>query len=157
MDEDYYALLGVTSDASEELIRQAYRRQAKLSHPDLRPGPQAEALMRRLNAAREVLLDPQRRRSYDLRWSTVAPPQRPPMSRDGFDVSETVTITVAHAATGATYERSFHRPDGRPYTLVIPIPPGIASGTKLRVPGAGVRGRDGGRDGDFVLTVWVLG
>lgn len=114
MDEDYYALLGVTSDASEELIRQAYRRQAKVSHPDLRRDPQAEALMRRLNAAREVLLDPQRRRSYDLRWAVGAAPQRPPMARDGFDVNETVTITVAHAATGTTYERSFHRPDGGP-------------------------------------------
>lgn len=154
MEEDYYALLGVTPEASGEAIRQAYRRQAKASHPDLRPGPQAEALMRRINAAREVLLDPRRRHSYDLLRAAVTP-QRPAMARDGFDVNETVTITAAHAAMGATYERSFHRPNGQPYTLVIPIPPGVASGTKVRVPGAGVRGYSGGRDGDFVLTVWV--
>lgn len=123
-------------------------------HPDLGPGPQAEALMQRLNAAREVLLEPHRRHSYDLLRATAAP-QRPLMGRDGFDVNEMVTITAAHAAMGATYERSFHRPDGRPYTLLIPIPPGVASGTKLRVLGAGVRGYGGGRDGDFVLTVWV--
>lgn len=153
-DEDYYALLGVTPDASEELIRQTYRRQAKLNHPDLRRDPQAEWLRRRLNEAREVLIDPECRRRYDLLRNASAP-QRPPTSRDGFDVNETVTITLAHAVTGATYERSFHRPGGQPYTLVIPIPPGIVSGTKLLVPGAGVRGRDGGRDGDFVLTVWV--
>jgi curved DNA-binding protein CbpA len=57
--DDPYDVLGVPRDASVEAIRQAYRKLAKLHHPDLNPG-KAEALGRfkAINAANEILSDP---------------------------------------------------------------------------------------------------
>ena len=63
---DYYAVLGVSSIASSDAIKKAYRRLIKQYHPDINPGSQ-EALDRtkELNRAYDVLGNPERRREYD--------------------------------------------------------------------------------------------
>ncbi|MFB6354236.1 MAG: J domain-containing protein, partial [Halobacteriales archaeon] len=65
MPEDYYALLGVEPDASEEAILRAYRERAAEHHPDVSDDPDAEETFRRLNRAKSVLTDADRRRRYD--------------------------------------------------------------------------------------------
>jgi len=61
-----YEVLGVSPDARQEAIVQAYRRLARVSHPDARPDdPQAAARFRALTSAYEVLSDPIRRDDYD--------------------------------------------------------------------------------------------
>lgn len=63
---DYYGLLGVSAEATEEQIRRAYRRLAKAFHPDLNAGSRvAQARMARINRAKEILLDPDVRAEYD--------------------------------------------------------------------------------------------
>ncbi|MGZ6978675.1 MAG: J domain-containing protein [Acidimicrobiia bacterium] len=62
---DYYAELGISSDASRPAVDEAYRRQAKLLHPDRNPDPTAEERFKRLTAAYEVLRDPVTRQAYD--------------------------------------------------------------------------------------------
>lgn len=63
---DYYAILCVTRDADSDEIRRAYRRQARAWHPDVHGGASAaEAQMKQLNEARDVLLDAERRHRYD--------------------------------------------------------------------------------------------
>ena len=63
---DYYEILGVEKDASDEDIKRAYRRMAMKYHPDRNPDdPNAEALFKESAEAYEVLSDSARRQRYD--------------------------------------------------------------------------------------------
>jgi len=64
--KDYYQILGVSRNAAEKEIKQAYRRLARKHHPDLNPGDKsAEAKFKEINAAYEVLSNPEKRKKYD--------------------------------------------------------------------------------------------
>jgi len=63
---DYYEVLGVSKDASDEDIKKAYRQQAKKWHPDMNQGnKEAEAKFKELGEAYETLSDSQKRAQYD--------------------------------------------------------------------------------------------
>jgi len=89
--KDYYAALGVSPDADEQTIKQAYRTLARQYHPDVNPGdPQAEERFKEINEAYQALGDRERRQKYDelrqqyQRWQQRGE-RAPGGERGGFD------------------------------------------------------------------------
>ncbi len=62
---DYYEILGVGRNASEEEIKSAFRRLARQYHPDVNKEPEAEERFKEVNEAYGVLSDPEKRARYD--------------------------------------------------------------------------------------------
>ena len=66
MAKDYYSILGVDKNATQDDIKKAYRTQVKKCHPDLHPGDEKAAeRFKELNEANEVLSDEKKRKNYD--------------------------------------------------------------------------------------------
>ena len=63
---NYYELLGVSETASKEEISQAYKKQMKKWHPDINKSDEAPMMSIKLNEAKEILLDDEKRKAYDL-------------------------------------------------------------------------------------------
>ncbi|AMM34031.1 Chaperone protein [Sinomonas atrocyanea] len=66
VEKDFYAILGVSKDASEADIKKAYRKLARKYHPDQNPGDaEAEKKFKDITEANSVLSDPEQRQQYD--------------------------------------------------------------------------------------------
>lgn len=70
---DYYAVLGIRSDADDAAIRRAYRGVARRFHPDAGEGSSPEKFRAAVEAY-ETLSDPARRRAYDQSREAARPP-----------------------------------------------------------------------------------
>ncbi len=63
--KDYYKILGVARDASQDDIKRAHRKLTRKYHPDINKAPEAEARFKDVGEAYEVLKDPEKRAAYD--------------------------------------------------------------------------------------------
>lgn len=85
-EQNYYTILGVAPDCSEEQLQAAYHRAASYWHPDRNKSPNAVEMMKLVNIAYEALRDPTRRRQYDQDelarrgYASADPPQPPSQS-----------------------------------------------------------------------------
>ena len=82
--KDYYDVLGVTRNASDEEIKKAFRKLARKYHPDVaKDKTTAEDKFKELNEANEVLSDPEKRRKYDELGANWNHPERQPAPPQG--------------------------------------------------------------------------
>ncbi len=63
-ERDFYQVLGLSKSASDDDLKNAYRRLARQYHPDVNKSPDAEARFKEINEAYQVLSDPQKREAY---------------------------------------------------------------------------------------------
>ncbi len=88
--KDYYSILGVSREASEDEIKRSYRKLARKYHPDVSKEPHAEERFKEVQEAYEVLKDPKKRGAYDqlgANWKSGQDFRPPPgwQPSDGFE------------------------------------------------------------------------
>lgn len=132
---DHYATLGLHRHCTDAQIRTAYRLLAKQLHPDVNGGSR-EALTQTqaLNAAYEILSDPDRRREYDR--ELAAPPKT--SARSGKltpSIAKEMHLRLEEFWRGAKLEVRVDDPGqpGGPETYELVVPPETAPGTRFKV------------------------
>jgi len=88
--KDYYKIMGLARDASQDDIKKAYRQLARRYHPDVSDKPDAERLFKDLGEAYAVLKDPEKRAAYDelgTSWKAGQEFRPPPDWDAGFEFS----------------------------------------------------------------------
>jgi DnaJ-class molecular chaperone len=137
-EKNHYATLGLDRRCTLAQIRAAYRALAKQHHPDLNPhSPAAIERTQELNAAQEILSDPDLRADYDRELDapkkSAVPPRAAKIQRN---LSQDVNLRLEEFLRGATREIRINdptNPDGAEiYQLVVP--PDTAPGTRFRLP-----------------------
>lgn len=86
--KDYYQIMGLSRDASQDEIKRAYRKLARKYHPDVSKEADAEAKFKELGEAYEVLKDPEKRVAYNqlgANWKSGQDFKPPPNWDEGFE------------------------------------------------------------------------
>jgi curved DNA-binding protein len=115
--KDYYAVMGVARDATQDEIKRAYRKLARKYHPDVSKEANAEPRFKELGEAYEVLKDPEKRAAYDQLGSNWRAGQefKPPPGWDaGFEFSGGGYTDADQAGFSDFFETLFGR--GGPFS-----------------------------------------
>ena len=179
---DYYDLLGVSRQASEKELKNAFKKKAMQYHPDKGGDPEK---FKQINEAYQNLSDPQKRQMYD-QFGTVDPQQQGgPQGFSfnfqggpgGFDINdlmgqfgfgqfgqrqmrnEDITIgcriTLREVYTGKNVLATYRLRNGQEQTVDIKLPPGVSPGDKIRYAGMGQKDIPNAPPGDLFVQIQV--
>ena len=178
--KDYYKILGIERQASQNDITKAFRKLAHRYHPDKQGGDVNK--FKEVNEAYQVLNNPRKRSQYDAGGGqsggfegfdfsnmnfnfdgtqaggfadAINAMFRNAMNR-GADIQTDISVSFEESVYGAPkrIRIPYRRQDAR--TIEIPIPAGVESGTTLRLSGMGEPSKDGkGQPGDLYVRISV--
>lgn len=114
--KDYYTVMGVKRDATQDEIKRAYRKLARRYHPDVSKEADAEQKFKDLGEAYEVLKDPEKRAAYDqlgANWQAGQEFRPPPDWNAGFEFSGGGFTDRDASAYSDFFESLFGRGFGR--------------------------------------------
>jgi curved DNA-binding protein len=123
--KDYYETLGVKRDATQDDIKNAYRKLARKYHPDVSKEANAEERFKEMGEAYKVLKDPESRASYDrlgANWQNGQDFQPPPGADGGYEFRTGPQNGAGFEGTdfGDFFEQMFSRQAGRQRTMHMP-------------------------------------
>ncbi|MGW8161042.1 MAG: DnaJ C-terminal domain-containing protein [Desulfobulbales bacterium] len=108
--KDYYDILGIKRDATQDEIKKAYRRLARKCHPDVCKDPDAEIKFKDVGEAYEVLKDPEKRAAYDKfgsDWKAGQEFKPPPNWDAGFEFTGGGFTGTDHGGFSDFFEELF--------------------------------------------------
>ena len=176
---DYYNILGVTKNASDKDLKQAYKKLSMQHHPD-RGGD--ESKFKEINEAYSTLKDPHKKAMYDHRQTAgqggfnfnnnasghpfedlfgsmfgagFAQQRRPQQPTRNRDIQLRYTMQLTECFTGVNTTIQYKLPNGRSETVDINIPPGCKDGDMVKVSGYGDESIPQLPRGDLVLRVSI--
>ena len=173
---DYYSILGIPKNATEQDIRKAYKKQSMQHHPD-RPGGNEEQF-KKINEAYSTLSDPRKKQMYDMGGN---PNSNRMHNNDPFEfhfgsgnmedffsnfgfqqraqnrsVNLGIDITLNDVLNGKDIEAEVSLPGHGPKIINIKIPKGIQTGQQIRYQGLGDDTIKNLRPGDLIVNINVL-
>jgi len=110
--KDYYKIMGVARDATQDEIKRSYRKLARKYHPDVSKEADAEARFKEVGEAYEVLKDPEKRVAYDqlgAKWQAGEEFRPPPDWDAGFEFSGGGYTAAGGQDHSAFFEELFGR------------------------------------------------
>jgi len=174
---DYYSLLGVNRNASQDEIKKAYKKACMQHHPD-RGGNESE--FKKINEAYETLNDPQKKQMYDMgvdpnRQHAGGFRQGPfdfRFDTSNFDdmfggfgfghrrarnktVNIVVTVDLEDILYGKTIHAEVEMPSNKRKMVTIDVPKGIENGQHIRYQGLGDDTITGVPPGDLIVNIRV--
>lgn len=166
MNKNYYEILGVAENATQDEIKKAYRTLSKKYHPDRnKNNPEAEQKFKEVNEANSVLGDENKRKEYDFQRNNPFGGGFNPFDifmgggmNGGFrqmasDINMRLSVTLEEAYYGC---KKPIRVGVKHFN--VDIPKGVTTGRILRLSGLGVKGFDrygNEAKGDLIITVFV--
>jgi len=176
--DDHYQTLGVAKSSSLEEIKSAYRKLASKHHPD-KGGD--TATFQKIQAAYEILSDPEKRREFDNPMPQGTPfhfhnfndGSIPPQFADLFrqfnvhfgnhpqpqrnkTLNLNTSVTLEEAFAGKDLVANIKLPSGKDRIINVKIPPGVSTGINLRLRELGDDTYSDQPNGDIHLAVTVL-
>jgi curved DNA-binding protein len=171
--KDYYKILNVARDATQDQIKQAYRKAARKCHPDVSKDAHAEAKFKEIGEAYEVLKDPEKRAAYDkfgAHWQEGQHFDPPPNWDAGFEFkgsgayekdpggfSDFFESLFGHAQAGGRQQAHAFRMKGEDHHAKVVIPLADAyRGARQTITLSRPAVDDNGRVGTSPHTLHVL-